>query len=62
MNRKFGGISERAHGNFECKKCVSLTSIFIDFHEIFKIFKVLKRLVRIQDYQLVILNVKNAFR
>ena len=50
MNRKFGGISERAHSNFEPEKCVSLKSIFIDFHEIFKNSKAFSGLLRIQDY------------
>ena len=39
MNRKFGGISERAHSNFELEKCDSLTPIFIDFHEISRFLK-----------------------
>ena len=50
MNRKFGGISERAHSNFEPEKCVSLKSIFIDFYEIFKNFKTFSGFIRIQDY------------
>ena len=50
VNRKFGGISERAHSNFETEKCVSLKSIFIDFHEISKNLKAFSGFLRIQDY------------